>query len=157
MRLFPASVLLLLTLDAPGGASAFSPHRSLASATERFHRFAKKQSAGLARDLRVVFQGLNVEQNDVIADTHKVYCTRPDEAQAPLGNASATSPATRTSTSSGTTSTPTAVSPFKLVEEHVSSFTCTLRPEVTQRLISPDKTSSMDFPFGILLVRLTIP
>ena len=107
-------VLFLSILDTPAPSYAFSPSRSLSSATERFHRYAKRKSARLARDLRIVFQA-HVEQADAVADSQKIFCTRPDGLSNVLGNATATSPATAT----GAAANPTATSPYKLVEEHV--------------------------------------
>lgn len=131
MYLPPALLLLLLAQEAPT-ALAFAPHRSLVTATERFHKYAKRRSSRLARDLRVVFQGLSVDQADSDPnDSHRVYCVRPDDLSGLKGNVSSTSPATShsgsafaTATGSGTAvPSATATSAYKLVESHVRPFT----------------------------------
>ncbi|KAL5535619.1 hypothetical protein ACEPAF_3713 [Sanghuangporus sanghuang] len=122
----PPALLLLLSAQVAPVAYAFAPHRSLADATERFHRFAKRHSARFARDLRVVFQGLAVDQAESDPNaSHRVYCVRPDDLSAGFGsNTTSTSPATSLATgsasASGTSSgaAPTATSPWKLVESH---------------------------------------
>ncbi|EJD03859.1 glycoside hydrolase family 16 protein [Fomitiporia mediterranea MF3/22] len=118
----PLALPLLLFAQAAPAARAFEPHRSLARATEQFHRYAKRHSARFARDLRVVFQGLSVEQADSDPNaSRQVYCVRPDDLSAGLkGNGSSTSPATNRPGSTGTASgaTPTATSAYKLVESH---------------------------------------
>ncbi|KAL5488226.1 hypothetical protein ACEPAI_6334 [Sanghuangporus weigelae] len=120
MHLPPASLLLLSALTP--AAYAFAPHRSITDATERFHTFAKRHSARFARDLRVVFQGLAVDQAESDPNTsRRVYCVRPDDLSVGLGgNATSTSPATSSPSASGTSSgaAPTATSPWKLVESH---------------------------------------
>ncbi|KAH8120422.1 glycoside hydrolase family 16 protein [Phellopilus nigrolimitatus] len=119
----PAAIFLLLLAQGAPTALAFSPHRSLGRAAERLHRFAKRNSAGLARDLKITFQGLSVDQSEPDSGSqHRVYCVRPDAFTSLQGNATSTSPATatRTTTSSGAASA-TATSAFKLVESHSGS------------------------------------
>ena len=119
--------------------AGFSPHRSIARATEKLHKFAKRNSAGLARDIRVAFNGLStrdVGQNPMQAD--RVYCVRPDVLANFGGNATATSPAqvngsvaaggsiaTRTNGfGTGTSLSPGAPKPtsaFSLVQSYVST------------------------------------
>lgn len=143
----PIALLLLLVSQGLPLASALAPHKSLSRATERLHSFAKRKSAGLARDLRVIFQGLSVDtvESDS-SSSHRVYCVRPDPFSAADGNS--TSPAN--ASPSGTASSPasTATSAFKLVEEHVSSkYFVIASSRLDNR--SPGVTSLMDGPFGI--------
>lgn len=145
MRLPATLVLLVLAYDAaPASALEFPAHRSIARATERLHGFAKRGSAGLARDLRVAIRGLNLQQ-DVVQNpmqADKVYCVRPDTLSnnAAATNATGTSPAnqangggsggtaagsaTRTNGASATPATAVPTSAFKLVQTYVRSFCC---------------------------------
>ena len=123
--LIPTSLLLLVLAQTSTLVDAFSPHNSLLSATERFHRFAKRKSARLARDLRVVFQTIKSESD---SSSHRVYCVRPSDPFAALqGNSTSPASASGSATSgvaaaSGTSTRapePSGTSAYKLVESHV--------------------------------------
>lgn len=129
MYLHAPLLLFLLSQSLPTNAE-FAPHRSIARATERLHKFALRHSAGLARDLRVVFQGQYTgqagsrrvvdsctlaytgrsvdTQESLPNSTHRVYCVRPDnpfvgESTSPASAApdAARSSATGTATAKG--------------------------------------------------------
>lgn len=124
----PPALLLLVSAQVASIAYAFAPYRSMTDAAGRIHTFAKRHSTRFARDVRVVFQELAFNQKQLDPNASgRVYCVRPSDLQAGLGdNSTLTSPATRTSyPSSGSVTssvaTPTATSPWKLVESHVST------------------------------------
>ncbi|KLO20225.1 glycoside hydrolase family 16 protein [Schizopora paradoxa] len=116
-----ASVLLFVVGQTTLASAEFAPHRSVLRATERLHEYAKRRSAGLARDLRVVFQGLK-EQDSVQGDSNRVYCVRPDDPFSAF-NGSSTSPATASPGASGTSqaAVPTFTSAYSVVEKHSGS------------------------------------
>ncbi|TDL28915.1 glycoside hydrolase family 16 protein [Rickenella mellea] len=104
----PTLVFLLAQLMSLAEAG-FAPHHSLSRATERLHKFAIRHSAGLARDLRVVFYGRDVA-DQIPLGSHKVYCKLPDPFNnGNVNGGNSTSPATATSSSAGH-STPTSAS-----------------------------------------------
>lgn len=131
MYLHVPLLAFLLTLAPPADAG-FAPHQSLARATERLHKFALRHSAGLARDLRIVLQGIAADEQPQasVPSSSRVFCARPD----PLGTNNGTSPATPTTpTTSGGTATdsgvvPTATSVYQLQESHVRTLFLLLVP-----------------------------
>lgn len=134
----PTPLLLLVLAQTSSLAEAFSPHHSFSKATERIHKFAKRKSASLARDLRVVFQGIKSDTGTDSGSSHRVYCVRPSSDPFAAIKGNSTSPATattsgtasrtasRTGSSTGTATrapVPSATSAFKLVESHVGCDT----------------------------------
>lgn len=132
----PTPLLLLVLAQTSSLAEALSPHLSFSKATERIHKFAKLKSAGLARDLRVVFQGIKSDTGTDSGSSHRVYCVRPssDPFAAIKGNSTSPATATTSGTASRTVSgsvtgtatrapVPSATSAFKLVESHVGCDT----------------------------------
>lgn len=157
----PTPLLLLVLAQASSVAEAFSPHHSFSKATERLHKFAKRKSAGLARDLRVVFQGIKSDSGTDSGSSHRVYCVRPSSDPFAVIKGNSTSPATATTsgtasrTASHTTGTatrapvPSATSAFKLVESHVGCSTFLARDNYSSISFSQGVTSSMAGHSGI--------
>jgi len=118
------SFLVIVAAQSSPACAEFALHHSLLRATEQLHNYAKRQSAGLARDLRVVLQGLKIQDLSVQGDSQRVYCVRPDDPFAAL-HGNSTSPATATpkpggGSPSGTSQAgmPTFTSAFTMVEQH---------------------------------------
>jgi hypothetical protein len=117
----PLTLLLVLGHGAPSNSYLF-PRASSAinSGLARAHRFALRNSAGLARDLRVAFKSVLVAQPN--GDARQVYCTSPrsNNTGFPAGGTSTARPTGTSSASTpGATVSP---SPWTLAEAHVSSF-----------------------------------
>jgi len=116
----PLTLILLLAAQSQEADASLS--RRAAHAFDYAHRAALKHSAGLARDLRIAFNGRRS-----VADTpvNKIYCTIPPLSNAVAGGGNGTNTKSSgggsTKTTSGVKSTGTASassSPWKLVESH---------------------------------------
>lgn len=115
-----AFFLFLLSQDVPEVNAKLTLH-SISRATERLHKYANYKSSRIARDLRLVFQGLAVDQSSSEL-SQRVYCVRPDALSSLRNDTDTTSTSPATATSTGSSSSPTITSAYKLVESHVSLF-----------------------------------
>lgn len=177
------TVLLIAIVQVASSNAAFEPHRSFSRATDKFHKFALKHSAGLARDLRIAFSGLAGRAVSEPDDSQKVLCARPGTFVSPSNSTSPASapdngghvhPSTTghhggvSSTSSakgpGSTSLPSPsslapqpapTSAFKLQESHVRRCVSIRHSRSLQyHIISPETTFLTDGTFGICRTQL---
>lgn len=141
MHLSLSIVFFLLALVGASNANIFARgSESFVRAAAQAHRSAAKRSAGLARDLRLSFRGLLIEQQPSSAITNsRVYCVNSPGLPArnsttvtgdnsttgpsPSATGKGGSPASKASTGAQSSPTPTpSSSPWKLKQQYVSDI-----------------------------------
>jgi hypothetical protein len=145
--------VLLQTTALVLAASSESPSLLLRTSEHlaRAHRVALQHSAGLARDLRIAFNGLSLVRRDqkVLEAGHKVYCTVPKSTSPASTGLTGNGTATATGTSTATPTRSASVTSGASTTKGAGSTTA------TSATASPTASQSSDWTVTHSYVRST--